>query len=1061
MTGAPGYSDRPIVPRWERKDLPWVAAVGAAYFIAVRLSYLFPDSSNVMAAIWPASGISLAALLLRPKRKWPVLLAVIGAVDFLGKVSLGKSIPVSAGYMLANVMEPMLGGWFISRGFASPVRFTRTAELAALFVAAVLVNGFTSLVGAGTASLAFGAPFLPAYQNWWVADGMGMLLITPLIVIGAGAGPELRRAVMWPRIAELAAFAVLFCTLLWLLFGPSNLTETSGLRPYAIVLLFIWVALRFGRCVTASALLMFAVVAVNFAGKSLGSAILGGEDPARHLLFVQLFIAVITMTALLLVVNVSERKGAERNALEARDLLQAMMDGTTDAIYIKDLQGRYRLFNAAASRITGKSSCEVIGRDDTFLFPPEEARAVMDGDRGVTDSGKTMTYEEQVTTADGKKSTFLSTKGPVIDEQGNVTGLFGVARDITERKRAAAEVTRAAQEWQRTFDATNDAIWILDGDQCVVRSNRTAERFFPSAGGRFVGRRCYEIVHGTSEPPHDCPLLRSRKSLHRESMDLFLGGGWFEVVVDPILDAEGRFDGAVHILSDITGRKKAEAERNRLAAAIEQAGETVVITDPGGSIEYVNPAFERTTGYSREEAVGRNPRILKSGKQDEAFYGRMWRAISEGRTWEGRMVNKRKDGTCYTEDATISPVFDATGKIVNYVAVKRDITEHLRLAEQFEQSQKMESVGRLAGGVAHDFNNLLTVITGYSELLLQKMEKGSPHHRDVEEILRAGDRAAALTQQLLAFSRKQIIEPKVVRLDLLVADMQGMLTRLIGEDVALQATAGKSLGTVKVDPGQFQQILMNLAVNARDAMPGGGKIAIETTNVDLDEEYCARHPYVTPGRYVMLAVSDTGVGMSEEVKAHLFEPFFTTKERGCGTGLGLATTYGVVRQSGGSIEVHSEVGTGTIFRIYLPRVEEEIVAPSKINRPEYLPRGTETVLIVEDDDTVRKLCVRILGDLGYQVMQARTGAEAVAAAVKRGDRIDLLLTDVVMPGMSGSELATQLVLHHPEMKVLFTSGYTEDAISHRGVLDEGVMFIGKPYTPAALARKVREVLDGK
>jgi CheY-like chemotaxis protein len=372
---------------------------------------------------------------------------------------------------------------------------------------------------------------------------------------------------------------------------------------------------------------------------------------------------------------------------------------------------------------------------------------------------------------------------------------------------------------------------------------------------------------------------------------------------------------------------------------------------------------------------------------------------------------------------------------------------------------KLKAVGLLAGGVAHDFNNLLTVITGYSELLLQKIGNESPMHAEVEEIKRAGERATSLTQQLLAFSRRQIIEPKVVNLDSLVAEMHKMLTRLIGEDIALQASTGKSLGSVKIDPGQFQQILMNVVVNARDAMPDGGKIVIETANVDLDEGYCAVHPYVTPGRFVMLSVSDTGKGMSEEVKAHIFEPFFTTKERGSGTGLGLATTYGAVKQAGGSIEVYSEVGIGTTFKIYLPRIEEEAVKPVKDDRPSGIQGGPETVLVVEDEDTLRTLCERILGDLGYRVMPARNGAEAIALAQGYGDRIDLLLTDVVMPGMNGRELATQMVLHHPEMQVLFMSGYTDDAIGKHGVLDEGVSFIGKPYTPLALARKVREILD--
>ena len=421
-----------------------------------------------------------------------------------------------------------------------------------------------------------------------------------------------------------------------------------------------------------------------------------------------------------------------------------------------------------------------------------------------------------------------------------------------------------------------------------------------------------------------------------------------------------------------------------------------------------------------------------------------------------------KDGRLFERYSM--PIMDF-GSVIGRLWSFRDITdrkqaeeEKEKLRTQLQQALKMEAIGRLAGGVAHDFNNILTVIAGYCELLLQKVGKESPMVGELEQIKRAGDRAALMTQQLLAFSRKQIIEPKVMQLDRQVAEVLAMLARLIGEDITLQIITGKSLGSVKVDAGQFQQILMNLVVNARDAMPGGGKIVIETANVDLDEDYCALHPYVIPGRFVMLAVSDTGQGMSEEVKAHVFEPFFTTKERGSGTGLGLATTYGAVKQSGGSIEVYSEVGKGTTFKIYLPRVEEE-GKPVKGARLVDLPGGAETVLLVEDEDAVRDLCSRILGDLGYQVMQARSGGEAVAAAVGRAVRIDLLLTDVVMPGMSGKELATQLVLHHPGMKVLFMSGYTDNAIVHHGVLEEGVSFIGKPYTPSALARKVREVLE--
>ena len=371
----------------------------------------------------------------------------------------------------------------------------------------------------------------------------------------------------------------------------------------------------------------------------------------------------------------------------------------------------------------------------------------------------------------------------------------------------------------------------------------------------------------------------------------------------------------------------------------------------------------------------------------------------------------------------------------------------------------MEAVGRLAGGVAHDFNNILTAIIGNVSMAHMRLPPSDPAAAMLAEANKAAERAATLTQQLLAFSRKQIIEPKVLNLNDLIADLNAMLVRLIREDIELRSARERTLGRSKVDASQFQQVLVNLVVNARDAMPDGGKIVIETSNAELDDAYCAGRPYVKPGRFVMVAVSDTGHGMSEEVKTHIFEPFFTTKAKGSGTGLGLATAYGAVKQAGGSIEVYSEVGSGTTFRIYLPRVEGEASKLVREDPPQKLPGGTETVLLVEDEDIVRRMCARALDELGYKVLQASNGEEAIALSKGYGGRIDLLMTDVVMPGMNGGELAKRLILHRPGMKVLFTSGYTEDVIVHHGVLDDEVSFLGKPYSPSALAKKIREVLD--
>jgi two-component system cell cycle sensor histidine kinase/response regulator CckA len=506
-------------------------------------------------------------------------------------------------------------------------------------------------------------------------------------------------------------------------------------------------------------------------------------------------------------------------------------------------------------------------------------------------------------------------------------------------------------------------------------------------------------------------------------------------------------------------RKQAEAEKTRLVTAIEQSAEGVVITNTAGEIEYVNPAFSRMTGYAREEVLGQNPRILKSDKQNLPFYQQLWTTILKGDVWQGELVNRRKDGKLYSEDLRIAPVRDPSGQITHFIAIKQDVSERKQLEDQVRQSQKMEAVGRLAAGVAHDFNNLVTVINGYCEMVLNSVGSADPVRADLEEVVKAGNRAASLTRQLLAFSRQQVLAPRSLDLNAVVADLEKTLRRVIGEDIDLTIVPSQELEEVKADSTQIDQILLNLAANARDAMPQGGKLTIETSNVDLDAVYTQRHPAVPPGRYVMLAVSDTGIGMDAETQGHIFEPFFTTKEVGKGTGLGLATVYGIVRQSGGFVWVYSEPGRGTAFKIYLPSVIEP--AKSVIPPParESSSAGTETVLLVEDEKAVRDLANRILRAYGYQVLESNSPEDALQIAERYPRVIHLLLTDVVMPRISGPQLAGQIISMRPDLKVLYFSGYTANAIVDHGVLEKDIAFLSKPFTPAALAQKVRDVLD--
>ncbi len=511
---------------------------------------------------------------------------------------------------------------------------------------------------------------------------------------------------------------------------------------------------------------------------------------------------------------------------------------------------------------------------------------------------------------------------------------------------------------------------------------------------------------------------------------------------------------------ELQKKERTEAKHKRLIMAVEQTGEAIVMTDIRGMIQFVNPAFERMTGYSRKEVVGQNMRILKSGEQDEQFYRNLWNTISNGKTWVGRMVNKRKDGILYTEGMTISPVCDASNRIIHYVAIKRDVTESLRLAAQFQKAQKMEYVSELAGSVAHDFNNMIGVIMGYTELVLNKIEPAAqPERAYLEEILKATKRSIDIIQKLLAFARRQSITPRVIDLNEIVDNMLRMLRRLIGEDIDLEWIPEANLWRINIDPAQVDQILANLLINARDAIAGVGKITIETSKITLDETYCANHAGFTPGEFVMLAISDDGCGMDKESLKKVFEPFFTTKGERQGIGLGLATVYGIVKQNNGFINVYSEPGEGTTFKIYLPRhAADEAVDTLKGPAVETLQSRGETVLVAEDEILILQLTGKVLEELGYTVLLANTPGKAIRLAKEHTGEIHLIVVDVIMPEMNGRDLVKQIQSIYPNLKVLFMSGYTASVIARRGLLDEPTLFLQKPFSKKELAEKARMAL---
>ncbi|HXG10727.1 MAG TPA: response regulator [Gemmataceae bacterium] len=507
-----------------------------------------------------------------------------------------------------------------------------------------------------------------------------------------------------------------------------------------------------------------------------------------------------------------------------------------------------------------------------------------------------------------------------------------------------------------------------------------------------------------------------------------------------------------------TEQQLAESEA-RLASIINSAKDAIIVAADDQRITLFNPAAEQMFRCPAAQALGQPlSRFLPWQSGSDSGNGSR---PAEMLAFPLRAGNRgvRADGQEFPLEASVSSA--PIGGREFYTIVVRDITEKKKLEAQLLHAQRMEGIGMLAGGVAHDFNNLLTIITGYTELLLLNPGQDEQSRNLIQEIRQAGERAAALTRQLLAFSRKQILTPVVLDLNSLVIELEKMLRRLIGEDIELVSSLDPELVPVKADPGQIEQVLINLVVNARDAMPTGGHLTIETRNVAYDVSNARRHPEVRSGRYAMLAVTDTGCGMDEKTKARIFEPFFTTKEVGKGTGLGLATVYGIVKQSGGHIEVYSEVGLGTTFKIYLPGAEEGEPSGTSAACLFPVPRGTETVLLVEDEEGVRTLGRIALQSHGYTVLEARTGEEALAVARQHQAPLDLLVTDVVMPKMGGRQLAALLTAAQPTLRVLYLSGYTDDAVFRHGVLPAGVAFLQKPFTPTTLARKVREVLDGK
>jgi len=634
--------------------------------------------------------------------------------------------------------------------------------------------------------------------------------------------------------------------------------------------------------------------------------------------------------------------------------------------------------------------------------------------------------------------------------------VFGITTDITDLKKGEEGLRESEARFRSYVEHAPLVVLVVDRTGRIVDCNPAAIQMLGDDRNPLRGRSVPEILAG-GEPElvrRALTALAEQKPLEGEFALRSRAGKVIWVWLRAVVMADGRWLG---FCQDITEGKQAKERQTRLATAVEQAAEDILITDAGGKILYVNPAFERISGYAPGEVLGGNPRLLKSGKHDPVFYQKMWATLHRGEVWSGRLINKRKDGALYEVEGTIAPIRDAAGQIISYVGVRRDVTHEAASEAQFRQGQKLEAIGQLAAGIAHEYNNLLMAIRGNASLLLLGTPPPSSEIAGfAQQIVEATERAAHLTRQLLIFGRQRVIQP--VRLDLSneVAHMAKLLPHILGEQIAMTTRLTPGLPPILADPGMIEHILLNLAVNSRDAMPQGGQMSI-TTDLELPAAETAGNGR-PGGAGVRLTVTDTGCGIAPEDLPHIFEPFFTTKGAGKGTGLGLAIVHGMVQQHQGRIAVTSEPGRGTTFQIYFPALPDQPAEAPAAPKPAKLPRGTETLLVVEDEDMVRLAVTRMLQRFGYAILQAGSGEEALQIWRQNQERIQLVLTDIVMPGMTGFELARQLQSEQPALTIIYTSGYIGDLADQGVTLTEGVNFLPKPYEPRKLAAILRENL---
>ncbi len=746
----------------------------------------------------------------------------------------------------------------------------------------------------------------------------------------------------------------------------------------------------------------------------------------------------------------------------SRDEYASVLSTSLDGFLIVDPAGRFVEINQAYCAMTGYDRDELLAMRLTDIEAAETAEDTARHTQKIMRSGGDR-FETRHRRKDGSEIdlevsvTYLNVKG----------GQFiAFVRDITGRKNAELAARQAAAQWQATFDATNSSFMLLDDQYRIIRANRATSGFLGLPLDEIIGKRCFELVHGAVGTSPECPCARLMSSLSHEESEIYLPerDRWVIETVDPILNDAGKLDQVVHIIDDITERKKAaialiDAQR-KFRDLLESINLIAVILDIKGNITFCNNFLLNLAGWKAEDVLGGNwfEVFLPEGVRGRA------RAVFEANITDGsRLHNENpvitRDGRLRNVVWDIAVLKDAQGSVTGTAGIGVDVTEHRRIEEQLRHAQKLEGIGQLAGGIAHDFNNVLSAVVGYAGMLQMSLDPSDPLRHHADEIATAGQRGAALTQQILAFSRRQVLDMQAMDLNDIVRGLEKMLRRLVREDITIEyRLAGRDL-RVLADRGQIDQVMLNLATNASDAMLRGGRLGISTERFAMDEAYVALHGYGAPGDYALLSVTDTGTGMDAGTKERIFDPFFTTKEPGKGTGLGLAVVHGIVKQHNGYINVYSEPGRGTEFKIYLPLTEKAAQARA-VADAEPVIGGTETILVAEDDDALRKLSATVLGRFGYTVIEAVDGEDAVRKFSEQSDRISLVVLDGIMPKRNGRQALEEIRKLRPGMKAVFQSGYSDVVFTREITADASAVLLQKPVRPSDLLRAVRRALDG-